>query len=119
MAYKFLSIFVIISCLLYGTLCIAEENRNPVGQDNNAAVTSLKLIYGLVTRADGNRCPMYPSCSHYGFEAIQKHGLLRGWFMTCDRLLRCGRDELRLSRPIIIEGKKYCHDPLSQNELEN
>ncbi|MBL7211594.1 MAG: membrane protein insertion efficiency factor YidD [Desulfobacteraceae bacterium] len=42
-------------------------------------------------------CPMSPSCSNHSIRCFQKHGFLIGWMMTCDRLMRCGRDELRLS----------------------
>jgi len=35
------------------------------------------------------RCRFYPSCSSYGQEAIEKHGLLRGAWITIKRILRC------------------------------
>jgi len=34
-------------------------------------------------------CRFYPTCSHYGMEAIQKHGALRGGFLTIVRILKC------------------------------
>jgi len=34
-------------------------------------------------------CRFYPTCSHYGMEAIQKHGALRGGFLTTVRILKC------------------------------
>lgn len=34
-------------------------------------------------------CKFYPTCSQYGYEAIEKHGLLRGGAMAAWRLLRC------------------------------
>lgn len=34
-------------------------------------------------------CIYTPSCSHYGYEAIQKYGALKGGFMTVKRILRC------------------------------
>jgi putative membrane protein insertion efficiency factor len=36
-----------------------------------------------------NTCRFYPTCSHYGFEAIQKHGALRGSSLAVSRVLRC------------------------------
>lgn len=36
-----------------------------------------------------NTCRFYPSCSHYGYQAIYKYGALKGGFMTFKRLLRC------------------------------
>lgn len=37
----------------------------------------------------GPRCRFYPSCSHYAVEALQRHGLLRGVWLTVRRLSRC------------------------------
>lgn len=34
-------------------------------------------------------CRFYPSCSHYGYEAIEKYGLLKGGWLTIKRLGRC------------------------------
>jgi putative membrane protein insertion efficiency factor len=34
-------------------------------------------------------CRFYPSCSHYGYQAIYKFGALRGSLMTAWRILRC------------------------------
>ncbi len=36
-----------------------------------------------------NTCRFYPSCSHYGYQAIYKHGALKGSFMAIWRILRC------------------------------
>jgi putative membrane protein insertion efficiency factor len=37
----------------------------------------------------GPRCRFYPSCSHYGMEAIETHGALRGSWLTLKRIARC------------------------------
>ena len=34
-------------------------------------------------------CRFTPTCSHYGYEAIEKHGALRGGWMAIKRVLRC------------------------------
>ena len=34
-------------------------------------------------------CRFYPSCSHYGYQAIYKHGAFKGFFMAVWRVLRC------------------------------
>lgn len=36
-----------------------------------------------------NTCRFYPSCSHYGYQAIYKHGAWRGVVMGTWRVLRC------------------------------
>ena len=37
----------------------------------------------------GPSCRFYPSCSHYGLEAIETHGALRGTWLTMKRISRC------------------------------
>ena len=34
-------------------------------------------------------CRYYPSCSAYAIEAFERHGTLRGLYLTFSRLLRC------------------------------
>ena len=34
-------------------------------------------------------CRFWPTCSHYGYEAIETHGAARGAWLTLRRLLRC------------------------------
>jgi len=62
-------------------------------------------------------CPMYPSCSEYSKESIKKHGIIIGWMMTCDRLMRCGRDETKLASKIFVNGKWKYYDPVGQNDF--
>jgi putative membrane protein insertion efficiency factor len=37
----------------------------------------------------GEVCRYYPSCSHYGYEAMSVHGALKGTILTAWRVLRC------------------------------
>lgn len=34
-------------------------------------------------------CRFTPSCSHYGYEAINKYGVFKGGWLTIKRLSRC------------------------------
>lgn len=34
-------------------------------------------------------CPYTPSCSRYGLDSIEKHGVIKGGILTLWRLLRC------------------------------
>jgi putative membrane protein insertion efficiency factor len=34
-------------------------------------------------------CRYQPTCSHYGYESIERHGLLHGSWLTLKRLVRC------------------------------
>lgn len=70
-----------------------------------------------ISQVDGDRCPMAPSCSSYARQAIQKHGPVIGWIMACDRLVRCGRDEAKVSPAIILDSQKYVYDPVAANDF--
>ena len=37
----------------------------------------------------GGNCKFEPSCSNYGYEAINKHGFYKGFYMIFFRLLKC------------------------------
>ena len=71
-----------------------------------------KFYRNYISPADGDRCGMYPSCSSYGEQAVKKHGFFMGWIMACDRLIRCGRDELHISPSVksYVETVKYDQD---------
>ncbi|WP_062198041.1 membrane protein insertion efficiency factor YidD [Massilibacterium senegalense] len=34
-------------------------------------------------------CRFYPTCSHYGYEAISRFGPWKGLYLTIKRLLKC------------------------------
>jgi putative membrane protein insertion efficiency factor len=36
-----------------------------------------------------NTCRFYPSCSHYGYQAIYRYGVLKGGWLATWRVLRC------------------------------
>jgi putative membrane protein insertion efficiency factor len=58
-------------------------------------IQALLLLLLRVYRATlspllGNVCRFEPSCSRYASVCIQRHGALRGSWLTLRRLLRCG-----------------------------
>lgn len=36
-----------------------------------------------------NTCRFYPTCSHYGYQAVYKYGVIKGGAMAAWRVLRC------------------------------
>jgi hypothetical protein len=34
-------------------------------------------------------CRFYPTCSHYGYQAIYKYGVIKGGWMAIKRVVRC------------------------------
>ncbi|MEL7625738.1 MAG: membrane protein insertion efficiency factor YidD [Anaerolineaceae bacterium] len=36
-----------------------------------------------------NTCRFYPTCSHYGYQAVYKYGAIKGGWMAIKRIVRC------------------------------
>jgi hypothetical protein len=37
----------------------------------------------------GNCCRFYPTCSEYSIEALKKHGLFKGLYLSIKRIAKC------------------------------
>ena len=121
--------FIIFFIMLYmfcGTffarqnVAVAENYKispGTAGKQTSPVLYPIKFFRNYISRADGDRCPMYPSCSQYCIEAFNKHGSFLGWIMCSDRLMRCGRDEIKLSAPAWINGEKRSLDPVNNNDF--
>ena len=49
----------------------------------------IRLYQGTLSRALPPTCRFEPSCSEYGYEAIDRYGALRGSWLTIKRISRC------------------------------
>lgn len=50
----------------------------------------IRLYQATFSKAlPANTCRFYPTCSHYGYEAIYKYGVLKGGWLALWRVLRC------------------------------
>ena len=123
----YIRVFIFITLVLFWDYAFAEQNSEiaknkavPTGsvkEQIHPVLYPIKFFRKYISPIDGNRCPMYPSCSKYCLEAAQKHGLLMGWIMSCDHLVRCGRDEVKLSPTVLVNDAKLSYDPLSNNDF--
>ena len=117
--HKHARIFAVGICLILILLHVgivpAWANETDFNESTAVWRSPLNLFQSFFSKADGQRCSSYPSCSHYAAQAFERHGLLKGWILTCDRLLRCGRDETRRSPSVIINGVRRTHDPIEAN----
>ncbi len=100
---SFFIILFIVSCWFHGLS--QAHAKNPL----------IQFYQTYISPVDGNRCPMHPSCSAYAAEAFETHGPVTGWIMTCDRLVRCGRDETKISSTVAVGSQEYTYDPVSAN----
>ena len=62
-----------------------------IGNWPRIAVLALIRLYQMTLSKSlpPNTCRFYPSCSHYGYQAVYKHGAVKGTFMATWRVLRC------------------------------
>ncbi|MCX8124165.1 MAG: membrane protein insertion efficiency factor YidD [Spirochaetes bacterium] len=52
-------------------------------------VLLIKLYRLVISPVLPNACRFYPTCSHYAIEALTRHGLVKGGFLSIKRILRC------------------------------
>lgn len=46
-------------------------------------------IYQLIPGPWHNYCRHLPTCSNYSIEALEKHGLIKGLYLSIKRILKC------------------------------
>jgi putative membrane protein insertion efficiency factor len=55
-----------------------------------ALLALIRLYQATVSRVlPQDTCRFYPTCSHYGYQAIYKYGFFKGSWMAAWRVLRC------------------------------
>jgi uncharacterized protein len=53
------------------------------------ALSLIRIYQRAISPSLGNVCRYEPSCSHYAYEAIERHGLRKGLWLSTRRLARC------------------------------
>ena len=99
----------------------AGEATAVAPRTNDAAASfidfPIRFFQDIISPVDGPRCNSHPTCSAYARQSLARHGPLVGWIMTCDRLMRDGRDDNRLLPRIRVGGHEYADDPVSANDF--
>jgi putative membrane protein insertion efficiency factor len=54
-----------------------------------AFIAIIRFYQVVISPIKPPTCRFYPTCSHYGLEAIQRFGALKGGWLTLKRILRC------------------------------
>jgi putative membrane protein insertion efficiency factor len=52
-------------------------------------IALIKLYQWVISPFLGPKCRFTPTCSQYAIEALKKHGLIKGSWLTIKRLSRC------------------------------
>ena len=58
----------------------------PVGR---AVLALIRFYQRSLSPGLGARCRYEPTCSHYTYEAVERHGAMRGTWMGLRRIARC------------------------------
>ncbi len=98
----------------------APKVKQRTGAESSMAATPfiwlLKIYQNFISPVKGDRCPMYPTCSAYSVQAVQKHGPVIGIVMTADRLIH------ESDEPAFVPSKKVGDryrfiDPVENNDF--
>ncbi|WP_418895856.1 membrane protein insertion efficiency factor YidD [Sporosarcina cyprini] len=49
----------------------------------------IKIYQKVISPLTPPTCRFYPTCSHYGIEAIEKHGAFKGSWLAIRRISKC------------------------------
>ncbi|WP_226528410.1 membrane protein insertion efficiency factor YidD [Metabacillus niabensis] len=55
----------------------------------NIFILTIRFYQKFISPIKPPTCRFYPTCSHYGIEAIQRFGILKGGYLTIKRILKC------------------------------
>lgn len=69
---------------------VRDLPRTPLYWPRLVLLALIRLYQATFSRAlPPDTCRFYPSCSHYGYQAIYKYGAFKGGLMAAWRVLRC------------------------------
>mgnify|MGYP000229890166 len=55
----------------------------------SAVILAIQVYQRSISPFLPSSCRFYPTCSHYSQEAVEKHGVKKGFWMGVKRLGRC------------------------------
>lgn len=56
---------------------------------SNIAIKLLRIYQLIISPLIGPSCRFYPSCSQYSIQALEHHGLVKGFYLSIKRLSKC------------------------------
>lgn len=77
---------------LYDAVRLLARGAGPARRSTSArlALAAVRAYQRWISPVRPPACRFTPSCSAYAVAAIERHGALRGGWLTARRLLRCG-----------------------------
>ena len=52
-------------------------------------IAIIKIYQLLISPLSRGKCRFIPTCSNYAIEAIDRHGVIHGLYLSAGRILRC------------------------------
>jgi putative component of membrane protein insertase Oxa1/YidC/SpoIIIJ protein YidD len=92
-----------------------EEEAPPPNLATRLADALIRFHQEVLSPVDGPRSHFRPSSSRYMQLAIQRYGIMKGYVMGCDRLLR-ENDEKWVYSSIEMDGKSFKYDPACEDK---
>lgn len=126
--YHSSALFILTICLSLITVHSKAQSWQPWGQTAtshqhstdaetlNPLKQGVRFFQRYISVVDSPRCPMYPTCSAYAIQALDKHGSVLGSFITVDRLLHEG-NPLEKKHPLTGYSPPRFYDPLNANDF--
>ncbi len=71
----------------------------------------ISLYQNTYSRITPSHCRFYPSCSSYGYEAIETYGFFKGGWMAVKRIGRCNPFNEGGYDPVPKPDGEHDHDP--------
>ncbi len=121
-AVRYHTVGLLLSLLILASCAAAPDHDSGSSQESSGILHEalIDVYTGPMNHLNGVRrgvCPMHPSCSAYSRQAIARYGSAKGWIMAVDRLMRCGRDELRYAPQVMVNGELKFYDPVEANDF--
>lgn len=94
--------------------------RSPAKSTNPIRLSAcgwIRIFQRFISPVDGASCTYHPSCSTYGLQAIEEHGLFLGLTMTAERVMRNHNPENPERYPLYERGGSFYYwDPVKQKD---
>ena len=84
---------------------VVRFNPQDTSELKLAATGLIRLYQKFISSQDSPACNFIPTCSRFGMACIQEYGMMRGIFLTADRLLRCNGSQSRYHHKDEMTGK--------------
>ena len=115
-----LASLLLVAGISFSPVCARAGMRSPADKHYDSESPSgtsafITFYQKFISPVDGQRCQMYPSCSHYATESIGHYGAVKGFLMGTDRIMRCGLDLRYYPRIYVNQRNLYLDLPEDRN----